>query len=101
MSLRTIQRRHERLRNAICRNIEHAVNHKAVLNGSLLYCQLSNPVPLDIPVLTSRRKVIGVGDSYHKGLCANVVSVDRNEPYQIPIALIPTDVLLRIYEHLV
>ena len=100
MSIRHLQRRRRVLRNAICRQIRRKIRENTRLTGGLQLCLLSAAVPLDFPVIGCRRKIIGAGVSILKGLCAEVVSEDREKPYQLPVALIPTDVLMEILEHM-
>ena len=96
MSYKSILRRQERLRRAICRKIRKAVKAKSRISGGPHRAVLHRAVPLDHPALTSNRQVIAIGISSLRGLSAEVHNNLENRNYILPVELIPTDVLIKI-----
>lgn len=96
MSYKSILRRQERLRKAICRKIRRAVKTKSRISGGPQRTILRRAVPLDHPALTSNRQVIAIGISSLRGLSAEVHNNLENRNYILPVELIPTDVLVKI-----
>lgn len=96
MNYKSIIRRHERLRRAICRQIRKAVKAESRISGGPQRTVLRRAVPLDHPALTSNRQVIAVGISSPRGLSAEVHNNLENRNYVLPMEIIPTDVLIKI-----
>lgn len=96
MNLKSILRRQERLRRAVCRKIRKAVRAESRISGGPQRAVLRRAVPLDHPALTSKRQVIAIGISSLRGLSAEVHKIQENSNYILPVELIPTDVLIKI-----
>lgn len=96
MSYKSILRRQERLRRAICRKIRRAVRAEARITGGPQRTVLRRAVPLDHPTLTSNRQVIAIGITSLRGLSAEVHNIREDRNYILPIVVIPTDVLIKI-----
>lgn len=98
MSYKSILRRQERLRRAICRQIRKAVRAESRITGGPQRAILRRAVPLDHPELTSNRQVIAVGISSLKRLSAEIHNKLEDRNYILPVEFIPTDVLVKILE---
>jgi hypothetical protein len=96
MRFKSILRRHERLRKAICRKIQRTVKAESRITGNPQRVFLRRAVPLDHPALTSNRQVIAIGISYQRGLSAEVHNNREDRNYILPLRVIPTDVLIKI-----
>lgn len=101
MSYKSILRRQERLRRAICRKIRRAVRAESRISGGPQRTVLRRAVPLDHPALTSNRQVIAIGISSLRGLSAEVHKILEDRNYILPVEVIPTDVLVKILAKLI
>lgn len=96
MNYKSIIRRHERLRRAICHQIRKAIKAESRISGGPQRTVLRRAVPLDHPALTSNRQVIAVGISSLGGLSAEVHNNLENRNFILHVEFIPTDVLIKI-----